>query len=122
MKKEQPFSEEEVLQAEQEAEEVSTDAYKHVFKKPFTYMGSTYTQLTFDFDAMTGKDSLAIEHELSAKGVNVLAPAFSVDYIVRFAARACTTRIGADAFDSMSIGDFNKIRARTRGFLLKAES
>ena len=39
-------------------------AYTLKFKKPFEYDGQSYTELTFNWDALTGEDSLAIEAEL----------------------------------------------------------
>jgi len=95
--------------------------YTHKFAKPFEYNGRTYTELSFEWDKLTGKDSREIENELALRGKIVVSPAYSIEYIVRMAARACTERIGADAFDLMSIRDFNKIRGRARAFLLISE-
>jgi hypothetical protein len=95
--------------------------FTHAFRKPFAYMGKEYDKLQFDWEGLTGRDSLAIEAELQAMGVLVAAPAFSAPYIVRMAARACTETIGADAFELMPLADFNKIRGAARSFLLASE-
>lgn len=104
-----------------EAKVDSASAYVHHFNKPFEYQGKTYDSLTFDFDCLTGKDSLAVEEELQAKGIMVMVPAFSGAYLIRIAARACTERIGSDALEQMRIADYNRIRSRTRNFLMSSE-
>lgn len=95
--------------------------YTHKFRKPFSYMGKTYDELTFEWDSLTGKDGLAINAELQAIGRPSVVAAFSDEYKIRMAARACTVQIGADAFEQMSLYDFNKITDRARSFLLKSE-
>jgi hypothetical protein len=97
-------------------------AYVHHFKKPFEYNGKTYDELGFRFDDLTGEDSLAIEAELQAKGIMVVAPTFNGEYLMRVAARACTEDIGTDGFKRMRIVDFERIRSRTRNFLMASES
>lgn len=106
--------------AEKEAKN-SGYSYTHKFRKPFEYQGQTYTELTFDWDKLTGNDGLAIENELQQIGKPVIVPTFSGEYLVRLAARACTERIGADGFGNMPIADYNKIRSAARSFLLKSE-
>ena len=96
-------------------------SYPHTFSKPFSYEGKTYERLTFDFDKLTGNDCLAIENECSALGVAVVNPAFSGNFLVRMAARACTEKIGANVLTAMPIYDFNRIRSKARSFLLKSE-
>ncbi len=112
---------EEFAAAEKEAAE-SEYEYTHAFRKPLNYMGKTYSELTFDWDQLTGKDGLAIENELQALGRPALIPTFSAEYKIRMAARACTTPgIGADAFEVMKLHDFVKITDMARSFLLKSE-
>lgn len=111
---------EEFAVAEKEAENSGYE-YTHKFRKPFAYMGKTYDELTFDWGTLTGKDGLSIELELQALGKPSVVPAFSGEYKIRMAARACTTQIGADAFEQMPLYDFNKISDRARSFLLKSE-
>jgi hypothetical protein len=105
--------------AEQAARENDSSTYTHKFGKPFEWEGNTYEELIFDFGKLTGKDALAIENELAAKGKSVIAPAFSGDYLMCMASRAAG--IGSDAFLAMSIADYNRIRSRARSFLLKTE-
>lgn len=106
--------------AEKEAEQ-SAYTYTHKFKRPFEYQGKTFNELTFDWGKLTGRDGLAIENELQQIGKAVIVPTFSGEYLIRMAARACTVPIGSDAFENMSLSDFNKIRSAARSFLLKSE-
>lgn len=106
------------------AEEAAKDAaftYVHHFTKPFAYDGNTYEELTFDWGSLTGRDGLAIENELQSLGKPVIIPTLSGEYLLRMAVRACDKPIGADAFELMSLSDYNRIRSSARSFLLKSE-
>jgi len=113
-------AEKEWASVEAEAKQ-SAGTYTHIFNKPFTYEGKTYERLTFDFDKLTGNDCLAIENECSALGIAVVNPAFSGNFLVRMAARACEEKIGSDVLTALPIYDFNRIRSKARSFLLKSE-
>ena len=115
-----PMDEEELNQAKAAAAKAE-NLFKLKFKKPFTYDGVDYDELEFDFDGLTGGDSLEVEKELARMGTQVAVPAFSGDYILRIAARACTSPIGSDAFRLMSLKDYNKVRAKVRNFLMASE-
>ncbi len=99
----------------------STATYIHHFKRPFEYQGKKYNELTFDFENLTGSDSLNVEAELQAKGIMVMVPTFSGPYLIRIAARACKEQIGSDAIEQMRIADYNRIRSKARNFLLSSE-
>jgi hypothetical protein len=96
-------------------------SYTHTFKSPFAYMGKEYAELRFDWDSLTGNDALNIEAEMAALGKPVVVPAFSGDYLIRMAAKACAVQIGADAFGLMKLSDYNRIRTAARSFLLTSE-
>lgn len=107
----------------------SVDTYTHIFDKPFTFEGETFEQLAFDWSKLTAADGLAIENELASMGRAVITPEFSGEYLIRMAARACTTlrsdghrRLGVDAYRTMSLADYSRIRGRARSFLLRAGS
>ena len=69
------------LEKEQnDAAQDDADMFVFKFKKPFEYEGKTYNELKFDFNGLTGADSINIEAELQAKGVAIFAPAFSAPY------------------------------------------
>ena len=87
-------------------------------KKPFEWQGKTYTELHFDFDALTGRDSERIERECSAQGVSVVVAGITPAYNLRVAANACIEPLGIDAFYAMPLKDYNKINAAARNFLL----
>ncbi len=106
--------------AKKEAES-STDTYVHKLKKPLIYDDKTYTELTFEWDTLTGNDALSIEIEMQQLGKPLIVPTFSGEYLIRVAARACTVPIGSDAFLKMPIADYNRIRSAARSFLLKTE-
>ena len=105
----------------QEANDDGVSVFTHTFKRPFQWEGKTFEQLDFDFTKLSGKDSLAVQNELSSKGIVVAVPTLSGPYLVRIAARACLVPLGVDAFEAMPIADFNRIQAKTRNFLLTSE-
>lgn len=98
----------------------SVHTYVHKFSKPFNYEGEEYSELTFDWGKLTGRDSLAIEAEIAALGKALIAPEFSGDFLVRMASRACIQKIGYDVLLAAPMKDYNKIRGKARSFLLNA--
>lgn len=116
------FVNEKELEAAQNEARESKNVYVHEFSKPFTYEGKTYDKLTFEWDSLTGNDYLAIEGEMAAIGKVVITPEFSGEFIVRMAAKACTSKIGSDVLGAIPFKDFNKIRGKARSFLLSSAS
>ena len=108
--------------AEEEAAKDDADLFVFRFKKPFEYEGKTYTELKFDFNGLTGADSINIEAELQAKGVAIFAPAFSAPYLVRMCARACTEKVDYKFFEALRLKDYVTIRSKARNFLLSSEA
>lgn len=96
--------------------EGGTGVYKHVFKKPFEYAGRTYTELTFNFERLTGRDMVAIETEMQANSEYALASEISLNFQGKLAAKAAG--IGSDVMEAMPLKDFNKITNAARSFLL----
>ena len=116
------FDDKELEQAEAEAAQEEVVDYVHKFKKPLMYNGVEYAELHFNFDDLTGADSLEVEKEMQRTGQGVvIAGAFNSEYMIRIAARACQEPIGADAFKTMRLFDYNKIKDRVRNFLLRSE-
>lgn len=113
--------ENELETALEEARKSNVTLFEIQFKKPVTYNGKEYSELSFDFEKLTGRDGLAIEEELQMMNRAVIVPALSGEYLVRMAARACTEKIGADIFDYMPIKDYNRIRSAARSFLILSE-
>lgn len=91
-----------------------------IFKRPVKYCGKEYTELSFDFDKLTGQDSLSIESELTSLGKNSFIPAMNSEYLIRLAAKACTENVGSDIFTTyMSLSDHLEITKMARSFLLR---
>ena len=114
--------------AEEARREPEPGNYTHTFKKPFKWKGRTFESLTFDWEALTGRDHLEIQHEMTMKGRVLVNAAFDGDFLMGMAARACTERdekgkrvIDGQAILEMSMGDFQTITRKARGFLLRAE-
>ena len=126
-KKAQGISEEELTQAQNEAETENKgtgDAGKRIMilKKPIEKMGTTYKELHFDYDKLTGKDSLDVEDEIEKTlGVTVVAPALNLQYLIKISARACDEPIGSDDIFHMNLSDFNHVRNMARNFMLRSD-
>ena len=102
-------------------------SYTHIFKTPFTYNGKTFDQMTFNWEGLTGNDSLAIEAELRTHGITLVIPAYTGEYLSGMAARACIERdekgartVGSDTIRAMPLADFQMICGRARTFLLRS--
>lgn len=113
-------TEEAVFDAVQQEAEGSKNTYTRKLSSPIDWEGKHYTELTFDWTRLKGKDGRDIENELSRMGIVVFVPAATIEYIVRAAARACTVNIGSDLLDALSMKDFNAIRGAARNFLMRS--
>lgn len=89
--------------------------------RPLEHEGKSYSDLTFDFDSLSGSDSLAIERELQMLGHTVIVANFDSEYLIRVCVKACTEPLGIDALGKLSIRDFNRLRNTVRGFLSRKE-
>ena len=110
----------EAEEMEKEVENAPVGAETITFRKPFTFEGKTYKELTFDWDKLTGRDSLDVERELSHMNVVLLVPSINGEYLVRIAAKACTTPIGYDLIESLPLWEYNQVRGAARNFLNRA--
>lgn len=119
IKTKEAVDEQELQLAQDEAKDAKS-TFTHKFKKPFLYDGKEYESLTFDFESLSGNDTLQIERELAKQGRTVIVPEFNGDYLAAMASRACEEEVGVDAFSLMSLRDFNAIRGAARSFLLNA--
>lgn len=100
----------------QNATDGDTGVYTHKFRKPFEYAGTTYEEMTFDFERLTGRDMVSIETEMQSRNEYALAPEISRNFQSKMAAKAA--KIGSDVLDAMPLNDFNKITNAARDFLL----
>ena len=99
----------------------SDDVYKHKFSTPPLYLGNPISEISFNWNSLTGNDGLSIENELQANGKVIIIPTFSGEFLIRMAARASSPRVGSDFFEAIPLADYNKIRNAARSFLLKSE-
>ncbi len=123
-----PVIDEEEYEAAFKEAENNQDTYTHTFSKPWSFESESFGSLTFDFGKLTAADSLAIEAELNSLGQPTIIPEFSGDYLIRMAMRACTDKrsdgrkLGIDAFRTLPMAAYVRIRGRARSFLLRAGS
>ena len=101
-------------EAAEKPAEGNTGVYTHVFKKPFEYEGKTYTELTFNFERLSGRDMVSIETEMQMNNEYALAPEISRSFQGKMAAKAA----GSDVLEAMPLKDFNKITNAARSFLI----
>ena len=99
-------------------DEVPFGVYTHILKRPLTFEGKTYEELTFDFGKLTGKDSVSIENEILRLGKPLVSSELSSEFLVRMAAKACTLPIGIDLLEALPLPEFNRIKNRARTFLM----
>lgn len=110
-------------QAEEEANP-SPNVYTHKFDPPFRYGAQEYTELTFDFSALTGDDDVAAQAELRAHNITPILPIAIPEYLTIMAARACTYRVDGKKVVSqfciraMPLKDFRTITGKVRRFLM----
>ena len=71
--------------------------------RPLVHDEKTYTELTFNFEDLSGNDSLAIERELQMLGHTVIVANFDSEYLIRVCVKACTEKLGLDALGKLSI-------------------
>lgn len=94
-----------------------TALFTHTLSRPVEYEGEKYESLTFDFDSLTGGDSIDVETELLAKGHPVISKSIDTQYLMRMCARACTADIDYNIFRALPVKDFNRIIATAKRFL-----
>ncbi len=111
--KEETIKEEAIKEEEERVQTI-------ILRKPVKYAGKEYAELSFDFDVLTGLDSLNIERELASLGKSSIPLALNSEYLIRIAAKACTSNVGSDIFTSyMSLLDHLEVTKMARNFLLR---
>ncbi len=76
----------------------------------------SYSDLTFDFDSLSGSDSLAIERGCRCSGHTVIVANFDSEYLIRVCQRR-VRNLGIDALGKLSIRDFNRLRNTVEVFI-----
>lgn len=109
-----------VKEAEKAQEEQETGLITIKLRAPLDYNGKVYEEIHMDMDGLTGRDSMDIEAELmSRKKGAVIYGALNNDYLLAVAAKSCQEPLGSDAFLSMKLKDFNRVKQAVQNFLLK---
>ncbi|MEG1413483.1 MAG: phage tail assembly protein [Acidaminococcaceae bacterium] len=103
---------------EKTANEVKKEegVYKYTFKRPYTYEGKEYKEMTFRFRDLKGEDMIDIENEMQAMSEYALAPEISASFLSKLAAKAA--KVGSDVITNLPIGEFAKIKNAARDFLV----
>ena len=99
--------------------------YTHRLKKPFTFDGKTVEEMHFDFDSLTGADTLAISAEMNRRFKNLVLPHLSWEFMTLMAVRACTDRdnkgirlVNEKLLQALPMRDYNTIVGKVRDFFL----
>ena len=106
----------EAMGSDAEAMNANDSLYVHKLSRPVEYDGKKYEELTFDFDSLTGGDSMDVEDELARQNHPVITRSIDTAYLTRMCARACTASIGWDIFRLMAVRDCNRITNISRRF------
>lgn len=109
-----PLTEEETTTAS--GTETDGPIYTHKFPQPLKSEDKVYTELTFDFEKLRGKDVLEVTRELSNAGHAVIVKSLDDDYLIRMCARACTQTLFYGVFEDMTVRDYNKILSVAKRF------
>jgi len=116
------IDEQELETAQEEAMKEESTKLTVKLRKPLEYNGASYNELHFDFEKLTGKDSLEVESEIERRtGGTVVVPAINAEYLTCLSARACEEPVGRDALLSLNLSDFNHIRNIARNFMLRSD-
>lgn len=101
-------------------------SYTHTLKKPFTREGKAVEKLHFDWESLTGGDYNAIESDLLRRGVTLVVPEYTGEFLEGMAVRACTDRdergnriLDNTFLEALPIKEYKKILGRARAFLLQ---
>lgn len=100
-----------------------TRSYTHEFDRPFTYNGITVEKLTFNWDSLTGRDSINIEREMTLLSGGKGVQNFGREHMMLIAVRACSARnednkrfVDKSFMEGLPIVDFEEITAMGRLF------
>lgn len=98
--------------------EIPSGVWKYKLKEPLEYMGETFTELTFNFDKLSGRDIAAIERELEQLNISLFSSTgLSDNYAERAAALACENIHDMFALEELWGADYNAVLRRMRTFL-----
>ena len=82
---------------------------------PFEWCGKVYTQISMNFEGLTGRDMEAIDDEIGVMGLRGLMPAYSRMYQRMLAARA--SGVPSDVIEHLPLVDYNAVITAAQNFL-----
>jgi hypothetical protein len=90
---------------------------KVILKKPFTWENETVTEVSLNFDALTGESMAQAQRECNAMGRNPGAfPEGDKTYLAHIAGYACKKPV--DYILALPIRDFAQVTVAVQNFLL----
>lgn len=102
-----------------ETDFLETGIYTYKFKVPYTWEGTTYTEIIFNFGMLSGVDMKEVERELSLEGRVVFSPLYSDTYLLGLAARAAN--VHSSVIENMPIRAALTIREQARHFFMRED-
>lgn len=82
---------------------------------PFEWCGKVYTQISMNFEELTGRDMEAIDDEIGVMGLRGLVPAYSRMYQRMLASRA--SGVPSDVIEHLPLVDYNAVITAAQNFL-----
>lgn len=89
---------------------------EHKFAKPYNFEGKDYESISFDLDALTGRDIAAAKREFAAAGNFSAVPAADSEFCALVLARAC--KQPKEFFDGLPAKDYCALTQQVTNFLL----
>lgn len=89
---------------------------EHKFAKPYNFEGKDYESISFDLDALTGRDIAAAKREFAAAGNFSAVPAADSEFCALVLARAC--KQPKEFFDGLPAKEYCALTQQVTNFLL----
>lgn len=90
------------------------------YRKPFVFEGETFTELDLHgLEDLCGRDLTAIEKAFNKTGVSSFVPESTTTYAKIVATKV--TRLPAEYFEDLPVGEIEKIKNAVVGFFYKDE-
>lgn len=89
---------------------------EYKFNKPYNFEGKDYESISFDLDALTGRDIAAAKREFAATGNFSAVPAADSEFCALVLARAC--KLPKEFFDGLPAKEYCALTQQVTNFLL----
>ncbi|WP_068775776.1 phage tail assembly protein [Paenibacillus sp. FJAT-26967] len=98
-------------------EEADERIYK--LSRPFTFEGNEYTELTLDFEKLTGNDLLSCERQMQLiTGASEYVPMKQISQAYQAVVTARAAAVPVELIQALPAKDFSKVTLRASTFLL----